>query len=188
MRQRFQYTHLGLVYLFAAFVMPVFFVIPCVSLFTGAFVIETEFWRYLLFRVPSALLTRYAFGYQYGAGSSPIPAGRAANTWLGYFPSFLHGTVLALKSRRRKAPYTVTRKAGRGETLGRQVLGTAPQWTIIVLSLVAIPYGFVFRTGSIDLLIINSLWALSTVRKLSWVCRAPIESHRTLNGRRGSVA
>jgi cellulose synthase (UDP-forming) len=86
--QRFQYAHTGMVYLFGGFVMPIFYVLPTISLLTGQFVIDTEWWRYLAYRLPSFVFTTLAYRM-----FIPVPHYiRASNTWLAYFPAYIHGT------------------------------------------------------------------------------------------------
>lgn len=174
-KQKFQYAHIGFVYLFAGFVMPLFYVIPIISLFTGKFVINTEFWQYLLYRTPSFLLTIYA----YKAALSPTPFYRAVHTWLGYFPCFIYGTLVTLVHRKSKPAYKVNKKTWDPTKKINQIIGILPQFLIILLSVVAVLYGFIQHTGSVDLLIINSIWAFWTIEKLHWICVAPfvIESY-----------
>jgi cellulose synthase/poly-beta-1,6-N-acetylglucosamine synthase-like glycosyltransferase len=169
LQQKFQYAHIGLVYLFAGFVMPLFYIIPVISLFTGKFVINTEFWRYLLYRTPSFILTMYA----YKIAISPTPFYRAIHTWLGYFPCFVYGTLVALRHRKSKPVYKVNKKTWDPTKKVNQIIAILPQFLITVLPFIAIPYGFIQRTGNLDLLIINTIWAFWTIEKLHWICIAP---------------
>jgi cellulose synthase (UDP-forming) len=168
--QKFQYAHVGWVYLFAGFAMPLFYVIPIFSLYAGEAVILSPFSIYMLYRMPSLLLTACA----YKAATEPTANyRRAINTWLGYFPCFIYGAVNALRSRRRKPGYQVNGKSWRPINGLSKLTAIAPQLLLVLLSLVGIPYGFVHQTGNVDLLLISSFWALMTVEKLYPICVAP---------------
>lgn len=169
LKQKFQYAHIGLVYLFAGFVMPFFFLIPLLSLFLGKTVIEANFWIYMIYRAPSFMLT--AFTYKLAA--YPNPYYQAINTWLGYFPAFMYGTGVALLSRKSKPVYKVNRKIRARTSLASDIVAILPQFALIVLSVAAVAYGFYFGTGDLDMLVVSSLWALMTIDKLHWICKAP---------------
>ncbi len=51
-KQKLQYTHLGFVYLVAAFAMPFFYVTPIVALFSGKFVLTAPVSSYVIHRFP----------------------------------------------------------------------------------------------------------------------------------------
>jgi cellulose synthase (UDP-forming) len=168
-RQKFQYAHTGFVYLFAGFMMPLFYVLPVVALTTGQCVIVTEFWSYLLYRLPAVVFSMAAY-------KAFIPIStfyRATNTWLGYFPCYIAGAVQALWFRRRKPTYKVNVKIWDRKSTCSQLLGLSPQLLLIVLSVGAIPYGFIVGTGNFDMLAISSIWALWTIDTLRWVLAAP---------------
>lgn len=172
--QRFQYAHTAMVYIFAGFVMPVFYLLPPISLFTGQFVIDTELWQYLLFRIPSFVLTTLAY-------KTFIPVAhffRATNTWLAYFPAYIYGTYIALRSRKKKPVYRVNKKTWDLASTTSQMIGVLPQLLLIVVSVLAIPYGFIRHTGNFDLLVISTLWALGTIDTLRWLPLAPFYVRR----------
>lgn len=177
--QRLQYAHLGIVYLFAGFVMPFFYVLPVVSLFTASYVLNTTVAAYLVFRLPSLVLTHLAYRFQFAAAGSSVDFGRAGNVWLGYFPTFIAATFTALRTRTRRPCYTVTPKdtARRSRTPG--LLGIAPQGVLILASLAAIPYGAWTHLGAnVDLFLLSSAWSLWTVQKLWPLCWAVLRSSR----------
>jgi len=169
LKQKFQYAHIGLVYLFAGFIMPFFYLIPLLSLFSGRAVIDVNFWIYILYRAPSFVLTAYT----YKLAAYPNPYYQAINTWLGYFPAFMVGTWVAIKSRKKKPTYKVNRKTRARTSVVSDIVAILPQLSLIVLSIAAVPYGFYFGTGNVDMLIVSSLWALMTIDKLHWICKAP---------------
>jgi cellulose synthase (UDP-forming) len=178
-RQRFQYAHTGMVYLFGGFVMPVFYILPTVSLFTGQFVIDTEWWRYLAFRLPSFIFTTLAY-------RKFIPVDhyvRASNTWLAYFPAYVYGAYVALRSRKKKPEYRVNRKTWDLASTTSQLLGILPQLVLITASVLAIPYGFLRQTGKLDLLLISTLWALGTIDTLRWLPLAALHSRKSAPAR-----
>jgi cellulose synthase (UDP-forming) len=176
--QRFQYAHLGIVYLFAGFVMPFFYVLPVVSLFTGTYVLTATVATYLAFRLPSLVLTDVAYRFQFSAARSSVDFARAGNVWLGYFPAFIAATFTALRTRSRRPRYTVTPKDRARRPSRPQWLGILPQGALILASLAAIPYGAWVYRGSIDLVLLNSAWSLWTVQKLWPLCWAVLRSSR----------
>jgi cellulose synthase (UDP-forming) len=169
--QRFQYAHLGLVYLYAGFVMPLFYVLPIIALFTGSYVMSTTWWMYALVRLPSFVVSSLAYQAQYAIARSEISFGRASNVWLGYFPAFIAATAVALTHPRRKPPYTVTGMGPSRRSIAERIVGTLPQWTLIALSLLSIPYALLRHAGGeLDMILVNAAWALWTVEKLWWIC------------------
>ena len=176
--QKLQYLHLGIVYLFAGLVMPFFYLLPIFSLFTGTYVLTASLGTYMLFRLPSLVLTDLSYRYQFAAARTRLNFGRSCNTWLGYFPAFIAATVTALRSRTRRPGYTVTPKDGRPRGTRSRFVAVLPQTTLIVLSLVAIPYAATSAAGSIDLLLLNTVWSLWTVQKMWPLCRAVWTSPR----------
>jgi hypothetical protein len=169
--QRFQYAHLGLVYLYAGFVMPLFYVLPIIALFTGSYVMSTTWWMYALVRLPSFVVISLAYQAQYAIARSEISFGRASNVWLGYFPAFIAATAVALTHPRRKPPYTVTGMGPSRRSIAERIVGTLPQWTLIALSLLSIPYALLRHAGGeLDMVLVNAAWALWTVEKLWWIC------------------
>ena len=171
--QKFQYSHVGVVYLFAGWAMPVFYVIPIIALLMPetAF-LKISLWSYLVARTPALLLTNYAYAQAYRASDESVPLGQATNTWLGYFPVFMSATVKALTSPMRKPRYRVNEKRTTGAGGLRRFVSVAPQLTIVVMSFVAIPVGYFQMTGSLDLWAISSLWALGNARSVAVVCQA----------------
>jgi hypothetical protein len=132
----------------------------------------------MLFRLPSLVLTDLSYRYQFAAARTRLNFGRSCNTWLGYFPAFIAATVAALRSRTRRPGYTVTPKDGRPRGTRSRFVAVLPQTTLIVLSLVAIPYAATSAAGSIDLLLLNTVWSLWTVQKMWPLCRAVWTSPR----------
>ena len=176
LKQRFQYAHLGFVYLFAGIAMPIFYVVPIISLFTGRFVINTESWHYLLYRLPSLVLTMYAYNYAYKIAKSPIPFNQAVATWLGYFPCYIYATLIALTSRKSKPVYKVNNKTWDPASKTIQFIGILPQFLIILLSIMGILYCVsVPRIGNLNALLNNTLWVSWTAWILHRVCIAPFK-------------
>jgi cellulose synthase (UDP-forming) len=173
-RQRFHYAHIGFVYLFAAFVMPFFYLLPVYSLFTGGSVLTTSLMAYLLYRAPCYLLSTLA----YQAAMAPHPFYRATNTWLSYFPCFIKATFIALAHPKNKPTYRVNKKTWDSTTPWNQLLGFVPQLAVIVLSLAAVVYGLYYASGPLQPRLVNCLWALWTVERLHWVCLLPWRSRR----------
>jgi cellulose synthase (UDP-forming) len=172
--QRLQYAHSGMVYLFGGFIMPIFYILPTVSLITGQFVIDTELWRYLAFRLPSLIFTTFAY-----KTFIPVPHYiRASNTWLAYFPAYIYGTYVALRSWKTKPAYRVNKKTWDLASPATQFVGILPQLLLMAGSIFAIAYGFLRQTGKIDLLVISTLWALGTIDTLRWLPLATLRSRK----------
>ena len=180
--QRAEYTHVGLVYLFAGWVMPLFYLVPVVSLLSAQCVIVTDLWHYLLFRGPGFLLTSYATHYIHAAAPRGVSFLRATGTWLGYAPAFQVATFVALFSPRQKPAYAVTEKVARVNSVTRRLLGTAPHWLVIAGVLIAIPLGWTNPRADWNSVLINTLWAVNQVMILIWLVRAPWVVRRASDG------
>ena len=105
-KQKMQYFNLGFVYLVSAFVMPIYFVVPVWTIFTGSFVLTASVDNYIMHRLPAFICMSVA----YGILNYPTPYLQAYQMWTGLFPVFIKSTFQALRYRRRKPPYRVTSK------------------------------------------------------------------------------
>ncbi len=93
--------------------------------------------------------------------------------WTGLFPVFQQSTFLALRYRRSKPPYRVTKK--RTRNLERPaLLAIIPQLGIIFAGVAAIFYGAVFRGGALDFRLLNCAWTIWACFVLSGICRAAL--------------
>lgn len=103
LRQRLQYLELGLFYITSVFFIPSLMLVPLISLATGEFpAIEG-----------SALFPWMVVSIVYYATLSRsrlIDLLRMWQYWIGHWPTYTKGFVIALRSRHEKPVYRVTRK------------------------------------------------------------------------------
>ena len=103
LRQRLQYLELGLFYITSVFFVPSLMLVPLISLATGEFpAIEG-----------SALFPWMVVSIVYYATLSRsrlIDLLRMWQYWVGHWPTYTKGFVIALRSRHKKPVYRVTRK------------------------------------------------------------------------------
>ncbi len=103
LRQRLQYLELGLFYLTSVFFIPSLMLVPLISLATGVFP-DIE---------GSALFPWMAVSMVYYATLSRsrlIDFVRMWQYWIGHWPTYSKGFIIALLSRHKKPVYRVTRK------------------------------------------------------------------------------
>jgi cellulose synthase (UDP-forming) len=168
LKQKMQYFNLGFVYLVSAFVMPIFFVVPVWTIFSGSFVLTASVDNYILHRLPAFVCMSVA----YGSLNYPTPYLQAYQMWTGLFPVFIKATFQALRYRRRKPPYRVTSKEHRKKLRRPAILAIIPQLLLIVANLVAIIYGFFILRNSADFLLLNVAWAIWAIWTMSGICVA----------------
>lgn len=145
--QRLQYLELGLFYGSAAFVFPLAFLIPVLTLMFGIYMpVEGSVlfpWivaQWLFFMV----LTDGSWSY----------ALRAYQYWLGHAPTYLQAFWVAVRSRSQKPKYVVTRKTRitgfHGSLLWQQL-------ALMFVGLVSIPIGLIqFGTDQMGLVLPNA--------------------------------
>ncbi len=169
LRQKLQYFHIGFVYLISGWVMPVFFLVPIWSLFTFQPVLTASVPVYVVHRLPYFIITVVSYSLLTFPTSYFFPF----QMWTGLFPVFQQSTFLALRYRRRKPPYRVTKKRTRNlERLA--LLAIIPQLGIISAGVAAIVYGAAFRGGPLDFRLLNCAWAVWACFVLSGICRAAL--------------
>ncbi|HSL42477.1 MAG TPA: glycosyltransferase [Anaerolineales bacterium] len=103
LRQRLQYLELGLFYLTAVFFMPSLMLVPLIALATGVFPTIQG----------SALFPWIVVSMVYYAALSQgslTDLTRMWQYWIGHWPTYTKGFIIALRSRYKKPTYTVTRK------------------------------------------------------------------------------
>ncbi|HET7081781.1 MAG TPA: glycosyltransferase [Chloroflexia bacterium] len=102
-RQRLHYLELGLFYFTSAFVFPLTFLVPVLSLISGDFLaVEGS----VLF----PWIVANALYYVVLAGGSLAYAWRHWQYWIGHAPVYQQAFWIAVRSRRHKPGYKVTRK------------------------------------------------------------------------------
>ncbi|MBZ0290767.1 MAG: glycosyltransferase, partial [Anaerolineae bacterium] len=103
LRQRMQYMELGLFYITSAFFMPLVLLTPMISLFTGQFVpIEGSAlfpWIVVSFLYYAALAQSFGEFLK-----------RMWQYWVGHCPTYFKAFWIAIRSRKKKPSYKVTRK------------------------------------------------------------------------------
>ncbi|MGZ6193074.1 MAG: SPOR domain-containing protein [Syntrophales bacterium] len=174
LKQKLQYFNLGFVYLVSAFIMPLFFLTPILSLLTQEYILSAPVREYILHRAPYFITMSLA----YGMINFPTPYMKAFQMWTGLFPAFIHATWIALCSRKEKPPYHVTHKPVGKLKFKIPWVAISPQLGITILGLFSIVYTFI--TGSIawDFYLLNVLWIIWAIWTMSGVCLAVTKKHR----------
>ena len=167
-KQKMQYFNLGFVYLVSAFVMPIYFVVPVWTIFTGSFVLTASVENYIMHRLPAFICMSVA----YGIVNYPTPYLQAYQMWTGLFPVFIKSTFQALRYRRHKPPYRVTSKEHSNKLRRPAILAIIPQLLLIAANLGAIIYGFFILRGSADFLMLNIAWSVWAIWTMSGICVA----------------
>ncbi len=162
--QKFQYFHIGFVYLVAGWIMPIFFIIPIWTLFTSIPVVTAPVPQYILNRLPYFIITAVS----YAILTSPTPFLHSFQMWTGLFPAFMKATVVALSHRRSKPAYRVN---GNVKRFRRPAfIALLPQLSLIIGAALAILYGLFINTGPLDFRILNCAWGTWAILILSGLC------------------
>lgn len=167
-RQKVQYLNLGFVYLVSAWFMPIFFIVPMMSIFTSQPVMSVSVTAYILHRLPYFIIMSVA----YAVLNYPTPYLYAYQMWTGLFPVFMKATVKALLHRRCKPAYRVTSKKQVAELHRPVVLALLPHLAIIAGATATIIYGIFFSTAPLDFRMLNCAWATWSIWTLSGICVA----------------
>ena len=173
-KQKLQYFNLGFVYLVAAFVMPLFFLAPILALLTNNFVLIAPVRSYVLHRFPYFI----AMSVAYGIISYPTPYMKAFQMWTGLFPTFIHATWIALRSRKKKPSYQVNVKPIGKIEKKNPWLAILPQGGIILLSIFSVIYTFIKGVIAWDFYLLNFVWSIWSIWTMSGICLAAIKNHR----------
>ena len=161
--QRFQYLELGLFYITSAFIFPLALFVPVLSLLLDQFI-----------GIEGAVLFPWiianALYYIILSGGSFAYAWRHWQYWVGHIPTYQQAFWVALRSRREKPRYVVTRKTRVGGFHGGVLWG---QFLLILLSLGSIALGL-RRYGPIPpgYVQTNMLIVLLYASMLGGICRA----------------
>lgn len=169
-KQKLQYANLGFVYLVSAWFMPIFFLVPMVSILTSQAMLTASVPSYLFHRLPLFIVMAVA----YELLNYPTPYLHAYQMWTGLFPVFMQATIAALGHRRSKPPYQVTSKKQQTEKKWPGILALLPQLAIIGGSLWTIIYGVFYATGPLDFRMLNCAWATWTIWTLSGIILAAV--------------
>lgn len=153
-KQKLQYFHTGFSYLISAFVMPLFYLIPIWSFFTGKFLVTAAIYQYAVIRLIFLVLQHSA----HRVSSRPGNVHKPYQMWNGLFPVYMFGAIFALFSRRRKPVYRVTPKLHAKRS--NYVFAVLPQLLIIIATVAAFFYAYINKTGSAELRIVTSFWAI----------------------------
>ncbi len=173
LKQKFQYFHLGFVYLVAAFIMPIFFITPIISLLGKKFVLTASVDSYVLHRFPYFIAMTIA----YGILNFPTPYMKAFQMWTGLFPSFIWATWVALRSKKKKPVYKVNPKPKGVVKPKNPLLAITPQLGIILLSIFSLIYVFISGGVFWDFYLLNSVWAMWSIWTMSGICLAALRKH-----------
>jgi cellulose synthase (UDP-forming) len=170
LRQKLQYANLGFVYLVSAWFMPIFFLVPILSILTSQAVLTASVPSYILHRLPYFLV----MGLAYELLNYPTPYLHAYQMWTGLFPVFILSTLRALRFRQNKPAYTVTSKKQVAELKKPAFVALLPQLAIIAGSIYTVIYGLFFATGPLDFRLLNCAWSTWAVWTLSGICMAAL--------------
>jgi cellulose synthase/poly-beta-1,6-N-acetylglucosamine synthase-like glycosyltransferase/transcriptional regulator with XRE-family HTH domain len=166
LRQRLQYLELGVFYLTCCFSYPLLFLVPIVSLVFGDFMLSdgSILILYVLFNIFNWLY------YLVLAQGNLNYAWRCWQYGFCHVPTYQRAIWVALRSRRHKPRYIVTRKTRLGGFYGRLLW---PQFTAIGSGIASICIGVV-RFGHLypAAVLINSVFVLYYLVMLSGICRA----------------
>jgi cellulose synthase (UDP-forming) len=174
LKQKFQYFHLGFVYLVAAFIMPFFFITPILALLTQKFVLTATVPVYAIHRFPYFV----AMSLAYGILNYPTLYMRAFQMWTGLFPVFIQATWIALCSRKKKPSYRVNIKPSGNVRVKKPWLAVFPQLGIIILSFFTMIYAFINGCASWDFYLLNVVWICWASWTMSGICFAAMKKYK----------
>lgn len=162
-RQRLQYLELCLFYFASAFFMPLLILTPILSLVSGHFIpIEG-----------AALYPWMGISFLYYivlAQGNLSFLFRMWQYWLGHWPTYAHAFWIALRSRREKPRYTVTRKTHKSGFYGQLLWA---QFLIIFIGVFAIARAFLWAPdGDLVSRLSNAGLLFSIIVLLSGICHA----------------
>ena len=173
-KQKFQYFHLGFVYLVAAFVMPFFFITPILALLSQEFVLTSPVPDYVIHRFPYFI----AMSLAYGMLNYPTPYMKAFQMWTGLFPMFIHATWISLRSRKKKPAYRVNVKPVELIKVKNPWIAVLPQQGIIYLSIFSVIYAFLVGSMAWNFYFLNFVWAMWSIWTMSGICLAAVKKHK----------
>ncbi len=161
--QRLQYLELGLFYCTSAFVFPLLFLVPVISLLTGDFL-----------RVEASILLPWliinALYHVILSNGSVMYAWRYWQYWISHTPTYQKAFWAAVRSRKRKPSYVVTRKTRLGGFHGKLLW---VQFSMIALACVSVVFGVVrYSAGSPVFVLMNAAIVLYYSLLISGICAA----------------
>lgn len=161
--QRLQYLELGLFYATATFFVPLLMFVPLISLATGDLVSITL----------SAFLPWLTISFLYYAvlaGGRGMFMLRMWQYWVGHWPTYTKAFWIALRSRRQKPKYVVTRKTRQNGFYGWLLW---PQFLYLIVSVIFILRAL-FWMPEVDfaMRLANIIVLLFFVVMISQICRA----------------
>jgi cellulose synthase (UDP-forming) len=171
LKQKVQYFQIGFVYLASAFMMPMYFLVPSWSLFTGHFLAIGPVRDYVIYRGLYFLFTLLALVIL----EHPADSRKPYKIWAGLFPVFMKATITALRSRDQKPRYIVNKKVPERPGLLLRLRAIIPQISIILLTIGSISYSFTFKTLPTELFLVNAAWGCWVIWSLSGICSAAIK-------------
>jgi cellulose synthase (UDP-forming) len=163
LRQRLQYTELGLFYVTSAFFMPLIMLVPPLALLTGRFVpIEG-----------SALFPWLAISVLYYTVLTHGKLDYLKNMWqywVSHCPTYFKAFLIAVRSKNKKPSYKVTRKTRQDGFYGKAIW---PQFLYLIIGTAAIMHGwFGMPTVSRGVRLTNIALLLFFMFLVSAICQA----------------
>lgn len=174
LKQKLQYFQVGFVYLVSGFVMPIYFLVPSWSLFTGHFLANAPVIEYALYRGVYFLFTLLALVIL----EHPADSEKPYQIWAGLFPVFAKATIAALRSKSQKPRYVVNGKLPDNPSLAQRSKAILPQMAIILLTGISIAYGLQLKTLPMQLMLVNGLWGCWVIWSLSGICYAALKRNQ----------
>jgi cellulose synthase (UDP-forming) len=171
LKQKLQYFQVGFVYLVSGFVMPIYFLVPSWSLFSGHFLANAPVMDYALYRGLYFLFTLLALAIL----EHPADSEKPYQIWAGLFPVFAKATIAALRSKHEKPRYIVNAKTPENPGVAQRLRAILPQATIILLTVASIAYGMHAGKLASQFLIVNGLWGCWVIWSLSGICLAALK-------------
>ncbi|HMO58308.1 MAG TPA: cellulose synthase catalytic subunit [Roseiflexaceae bacterium] len=165
LRQRLQYTELGLFYISSVIFTPLLMLTPLLSLLTGDF-IPIEGSALFPWIVVSMLY------YVILAQGNITHLVRMWQYWIGHWPTYTQALWIALRSRHTKPSYKVTRKTRQNGFYGHLIW---PQFAYTALSVILIARGLFWMPDvSLATRLVNGGILLFFVYMVSAICRASL--------------
>jgi len=160
--QKLQYFHFGYHYAAFGLFLPVFFIMPIWALFTHKFMLQEPFWQYFIARFPYLLL--YLISNR--ITTDRLHSFKTFQVQAGLFAVYFNAFFVALLSKKNIPQYTVTLKAAEKYGFLQRLYRCLPHVIIVIMSLIAIVYGFMTIKNDFWFLVINIVWVSWTIAVL----------------------
>jgi cellulose synthase (UDP-forming) len=161
--QKLQYFHFGYNYIAYGLCLPVFFILPIWSLFTGDFILMAPIWVFAAVRLPY-LLAQMVSNKLLTDGAHTFKAFQAQ---AGLFGTYFNAFLTALCNPRSVPRYTVTSKKTREVPYGLRLRLLWPHLVLASGTVAAVLYGISHRGNTPALVVVNVVWCCWTLLVIS---------------------